>query len=162
LRVAQITIWLLSLLKSPYKAIFTIYYLARLKKCGMPVDFSTTMIIRNPGNICVGSNCSFSNFVIIDGHDEITIGNNCMFANNVVIATATHDYNLNPMNSFIIKKPVTIEDNVWVGIGATVMPGIIICEGSVIGAKSLVTKDVPRNAIVIGIPARIAKFRNVP
>jgi len=160
-RYAKIGIWLLHLLKSPYKAIFTFYYLIRLKKCCVPVDFSTTMIIRNPGKITIGSNCSFSNFVIIDGHDEISIGNYCMFANNVVIATATHDYKVNPMNSTIVRKPVSIENNVWFGIGATVMPGLTIGEGAVIGAQSLVTKNVPRNAIVIGIPARIAKYRDI-
>jgi len=161
LRLAKLGLWLFSLLKTPYKAIFTLYYLVRLKRCGVPVDFSTTMILRNPSKISIGSNCSFSNFVIIDAHDEITIGDFCMFANNTVLATATHDYTINPMNSSMIRKPVKIENNVWFGVGATVMPGITVGEGSVIGARALVTKDVPRNAIVTGIPAKVVKLRDV-
>ena len=125
----------------------------------MPVDFSTTMIIRNPHNISIGKNCSFSNCVILDGHDKINIGNDCMFANNAVISTATHDYNVNPMSGIMIKKPVVIHDNVWFGVGATVMPGITIGEGAVIGARALVIQDVPPDAIVVGIPETIIKYR---
>lgn len=84
-----------------------------------------------------------------------------MFANNVVIATATHDYDVNPMSSTMICNPVKIEDNVWLGVRATVMPGITVGEGAVVGAHSLVTKDVPRNAIVAGTPARVAKYRSI-
>jgi acetyltransferase-like isoleucine patch superfamily enzyme len=140
-------------------ALFTLYYYLRLGKCGAPVGFSTTMIIRNPGRIAIGGNCTFSHFVILDGHDRITIGDDCMFANNAVIATATHDYTVDPMNSRIMTKPVVVGNNVWFGIGATVLPGVTIGEGAVIGARALVTKDVPRRAIVTGTPAKVVKYR---
>src|SRR5438876_10023877 len=103
----------LQMLLRPGHTLWTLYYRFRLKRCGKRVDFSTTMIIRNPGNIEIGDDCSFSNFVILDGHDRITIGSNCMFANNSVIATATHDESMDPMNSVMLKRPVVIGNNVW-------------------------------------------------
>ena len=82
-----------------------------------------------------------------------------MFANNVTVATATHDYTVDPMNSRITTKPVKVNDNVWIGIGAVILPGVTIGEGAVIGAMSLVTKDIPARAIATGVPARVVKFR---
>lgn len=143
----------------PCHSLFTIYYRLRLKKCGKKVDFSTTMIIRNPRNIEIGDFCSFSNFVILDGHDRITIGSNCMFANNSVIATATHDDRMDPMNSVMLKRPVVIGNNVWFGIGATVLPGLIIGDGAIIGARALVTRNVPPRAVILGVPGRITRIR---
>jgi maltose O-acetyltransferase len=161
LRFVRLARWALGLLRTPSLALFTIYYLLRLKKCGIPVGFSTTMIIRNPGSISIGGNCTFSNFVILDGHDRITIGDDCMFANNTAIATATHDYAVDPMNSTNILKPVTVGNNVWFGLGATLLPGVTIGDGAVIGAGALVTRDVPPRAIVTGVPAKIVKYRPV-
>ena len=56
-------------------------------------------------------------------------------------------------------KTVIIGDDVWLGVGATVLPGVKIGNGAVIGAHALVTKDVPQKAIVVGVPARILKYR---
>jgi acetyltransferase-like isoleucine patch superfamily enzyme len=154
--------WILGLARTPRLALFTLYYFLRLGKCGVPVGFSTTMILRNPGNIAIGENCTFSNFVILDAHDRISIGDDCMFANNTTIATATHDYSVDPMNSRNITKPVSVGNNVWFGIGATVLPGVTIGDGAVIGARSLVTRDVPPRAIVTGTPAKVVKYRPDP
>jgi maltose O-acetyltransferase len=159
LRLIRVCRWSVSKLFRPMLGFYTLLYLFRLKKCGVPVEFTTTMIINNPRNIEIGTGCTFSNLVILDGHDRITIGDNCMFANRVTIATATHDYTVDPMNSRIITKSVTIKNNVWMGVGATILPGVTIGEGAVIGSMSLVTKDVPARAIVMGVPARVIKFR---
>jgi acetyltransferase-like isoleucine patch superfamily enzyme len=152
--------WLLSFWNHPHLLLFTLYHRLRLKRCGSPVSFSTTMIIRNPRNISIGSRCSFSNFVVLDGHDRIEIGNDCMFANHVCIATATHDYHVDPMNTVMIKAPTVVRDNVWIGIGATVLHGVTIGEGAVIGAMSLVTRDVAPRTIVAGAPARVIRQRD--
>jgi acetyltransferase-like isoleucine patch superfamily enzyme len=139
-----------------------LYYRLRLKKCGSGVAFERTMIIRNPRNIEIGDRSSFSNFVILDGHDHITIGSDCMFANGVVIATATHDQNVDPMNRTMLTRPVVVGNNVWFGIGATVMPGVTIGDGAIVGARSLVTRDVPSRAVVLGVPGRVVRLRNTP
>lgn len=61
----------------------------------------------------------------------------------------------------IIAKPVIIKDDVWIGSNAVIMPGITIGKGAVIGAGAVVTKDVPPNAIVMGIPAKLVKYREI-
>ena len=58
-------------------------------------------------------------------------------------------------------KPVTIEDNVWIGGKSIILPGITIHEGAVIGMGAVVTKDVPKGAVVGGNPAKILKYRNI-
>lgn len=150
----------IALLSRPEKIILKIKYKIVLRKCGRNVDFETGMIFRNPQNISIGDGCSFSSFVVLDAHESIVIGNNCMFALKVNIVTATHDYTLSQMNQLTLKKPVVIGNDVWLGVGATVLPGIKVGDGAVIGAHALVTKDVPSKAIVMGVPARIVKYRN--
>ena len=146
--------------RRPRKLAATIWHRARLGHCGPNVDFEPHMIIRNPRNVSIGEGCSFGSFVILDAHDRVTIGKNCMFAVKVTISTATHDYTLEPMNQKTITKPVIIEDGVWLGVGATVLPGVRIGRGAVVGAHALVTKDVPPNVIVVGVPARVVKSRD--
>jgi acetyltransferase-like isoleucine patch superfamily enzyme len=58
------------------------------------------------------------------------------------------------------KGPITIEDDVWLGHGVIVLSGVRIGTGAVIGAGSVVTKDVPANAIAVGVPARVVRMRS--
>lgn len=158
-RLAGRLLQAIAYVRRPRKLFATIWYRMRLGYCGARVDFESHMLIRNPGKISIGSGCSFSQYVVLDAHDSITIGTNCMFALRVTIATATHDHARHPMNERTITKPVVIDDDVWLGIGATVLPGVRIGRGAVVGAHALVTKDVPPFAIVVGVPARIVKYR---
>lgn len=143
----------------PRLALVSLWYRARLKRCGRNVGFETGMIVRNPGRVSIGDRCTFSSFVVLDAHDDITIGDDCLFALRVTVSTATHDHGRDPMNAVTTTRPVVIGNNVWFGVGATVLPGITIGDGAVVGAHALVTKDVPPRAIVVGVPARILKFR---
>jgi maltose O-acetyltransferase len=56
--------------------------------------------------------------------------------------------------------PIVIQDNVWIGAGAKVLGGVTIHKGAVIGANAVVTRDIPENAIVAGVPARVIRFRD--
>ncbi len=92
------------------------------------------------------------------------LGNYCMLSDNVNIVG--HDHNFNRAGVPIISagrpdiQPVTIvEDDVWIGHGATIMRGLRVGEGSIIGANSVVTKDVPPYSIFVGVPARFVRFR---
>ena len=145
----------------PRKLGATVWHRLRLGYCGRQVDFEPHILIRNPKNVRIGDGCSFGSFVILDAHDRITIGRDCMFAAKVTISTATHDYSLEPMNQRTITKAVVIEDGAWFGVGATVLPGVRVGRGAVVGAHALVTKDVPPYAIVVGVPARVLRYRNV-
>lgn len=95
---------------------------------------------------------------------KILIGSNVMTGPNVLIAGANHSYeNLSkPMNKGkIIVKGIIIEDDVWIGGNSTILDGIIIKKGSIIGAGSVVTKNVEEYSIVVGNPAKeIGNRRN--
>lgn len=157
--IARTLLWAIEYGRRPRKLASLIWYRARLGYCGRNVGFEPGMIIRNPRKVSIGDGSTFGSFVILDAHDRITIGKNCMFAVRVTISTGTHDYAVEPMNLKTITKPVVIEDGVWIGIGATVLLGVRIGRGAVVGAHALVTKDVPPYAIVLGVPARVVKFR---
>ena len=92
---------------------------------------------------------------------DIYIGDHVMLAPNVVIATAGH-----PIEPNLRKKaaqfniPVHIENNVWIGAGAVILPGVTIGENSVIGAGSVVTKDIPKNSVAYGNPCRVVREIN--
>lgn len=146
----------------PRLALTSLRYRLRLKRCGKGVGFENGMIIRNPGRVSIGDRCTFSSFVVLDAHGDITIGDDCLFALRVTVSTATHDHGRDPMNAVTITKPVVIGNNVWFGVGATVLPGITIGDGAVVGAHALVTKDVPPRAIVVGVPGRILRYRDTP
>ncbi|MGM7429558.1 maltose O-acetyltransferase [Bacillus pacificus] len=109
-------------------------------------------------NIHVGKSF-FANFncVILDVC-EVRIGDHCMFAPGVHIYTATHP--LHPVERNSGKeygKPVKIGNNVWVGGGAIINPGVSIGDNAVIASGAVVTKDVPNNVVVGGNPAKVIK-----
>lgn len=84
----------------------------------------------------------------------IVIGDDTMIAANVTIVTNNHDFDDRPV---ITCKPVTIKRNVWIGVGAIILPGVTIGENSVVAAGAVVTKDVPPNTLVGGVPAKKIK-----
>ena len=97
------------------------------------------------------------------GKGGIEIGNNVIFGPKTTIWTYNHNYKSDKFipyfNDDILEK-VVVEDNVWVGLGAILMPGITISEGAIIGAGAVVTKDVPQYAIVGGNPFQIIGYRD--
>jgi maltose O-acetyltransferase len=89
---------------------------------------------------------------------EVTIGDCAFFGPNVQIYTATHPMDAKTRNSMLeAGKPITIGNNVWVGGGAIICPGVTIGNGVVVGAGAVVTKDIPDNVFVGGNPAKIIK-----
>ncbi|GGS05144.1 maltose O-acetyltransferase [Streptomyces parvulus] len=90
----------------------------------------------------------------------ITIGADCQIGPNVQLLTPTHPLEPGPRRDKLeAARPITIGDNVWLGGGAIVLPGVTIGDNSVIGAGAVVTKDVPANVVAVGNPAR--PVRNV-
>ena len=89
---------------------------------------------------------------------NIYIGDNVMLAPNVTIATAGHPVNVELRSKLMqFNADVHIEKNVWVGAGAVILPGVTIGENSVIGAGSVVTKDIPANVVAVGNPCRVIR-----
>ena len=119
-------------------------------------------------NIFFGNNCEVNmNCTFLDDN-KITIGDNALIAPNVQIYTAFHPVNAADRfgetrsdGSFAFCRtqtaPVTIGDNVWIGGGAVILPGVTIGNNVVIGAGSVVTKSIPANSIAYGNPCRVAR-----
>src|SRR3989339_530670 len=78
----------------------------------------------------------------------------------VEIASIDHDYCVKDMKKTVIKKPVIIGSGVWIGSHSFIFPGVKIGDGAVIGANTLVNKNVPDNAIFYGSPGRVVKYRS--
>lgn len=109
-------------------------------------------------NIFLGENV-FMNFncVILDCA-RVTIGNNVFLAPNVQLYTAHHPIiAAERIKGPELASPITIEDNVWIGGGAIVCPGVRIGANTTIGAGSVVTKDIPANVVAAGNPCRIIR-----
>ncbi|WP_305798429.1 sugar O-acetyltransferase [Trueperella sp. HMSC08H06] len=102
---------------------------------------------------------AFINFdcVFLDVAD-IVIGKNCQIATRVQFITAEHPLEPTPRREgWESGRPITIGDNVWLGAGVIVLPGVTIGDNTVVGAGAVVTKDLPANVIAVGTPARVLR-----
>lgn len=92
---------------------------------------------------------------------SITIGDYVWFAPNCYVIDCDHCIKKDVLirNQGALVKPIIIEDDVWLGNGVTVLKGVHIGKGAVIGAGSVVTKDIPENAIAVGVQAKVIKYR---
>lgn len=102
---------------------------------------------------------SFVNFGLVAlDVAPIVIGDDVQIGPNVQLLTPTHPIEPEPRRAKLeAARPITIGDNVWIGGGAIVLPGVTVGENSVIGAGAVVTRDVPANVVVAGNPARILR-----
>lgn len=109
-------------------------------------------------NITVGNKVFFNfNCVVLDV-THVTIGNNVLFGPSVQIYTATHPISAVERRKWLESaKPITIGSDVWVGGGAIICPGVTIGDRSVIGAGSIVTRDIPPDVFAAGNPARVIR-----
>lgn len=113
----------------------------------------------NHAEISVGDNSYISQEVTINSRNRIIIGKDVMLAQQVKIMDfdAHNIFSINGHEVTNKSKPVVIQDNVWIGARATILKGVTIGAGSIVGANSCVTSDVPNNVIVAGNPAKIIK-----
>ena len=127
---------------------------------GAPVDDSVTVFppfstdfgrgIRIGRRVFVNSGCRFQD------QGGVTIGDDCLIGHNAVFATLNHD--LDPSRrADLHPAPIVLGDNVWIGANVTILPGVTIGDDAVIGAASLVTKDVPAGAVAVGAPAKVVR-----
>lgn len=89
---------------------------------------------------------------------DITIGQNCLLGPRVQLLTAEHPLQITPRKEgWESGRPIAIRDNVWLGAGVMVLPGVTIGENTVVGAGAVVTRDLPANVIAVGNPARVIR-----
>ncbi len=111
------------------------------------------------GYNCVIGDHTFINHnaYFMDGA-PITVGSFCFIGPNCGLYTASHPLNASQRNQGYEKaSPITIGKNVWIGGDVTILPGVTIGDGSVIGAKSVVTKDIPPGVLAVGNPCRVLR-----
>ena len=106
----------------------------------------------------IGNNTVINRFTYLDGRFPLKIGNNVNVSHYTLIQTLSHDPQAPDFHGVI--GPVTIGDHVWIGARATILPGVTLGEGCVIGAGAVVTKSIPPYSIAVGNPARVIKERN--
>lgn len=99
------------------------------------------------------------NLTLIDDW-KITIGKDVLIGPNVTLCTTGHPVHPGHRADGMYSFPITVEDNVWIGANVVVLPGVTIGENSVIGAGSIVTKDIPANVIAFGSPCKVYREIN--
>lgn len=112
-----------------------------------------------PKNITIGQDSIIGEGCVLDGRDELMIGNHVALATDVMIYNSQHD--TNDENFTAINKPVILDDYVFVGPRAIILPGVKIGKGAIIAAGAVVTKDVTSYSIVGGVPAQEISQRKI-
>ena len=107
-------------------------------------------------NIRIGKNVFINTGCRFQDQGGIVIGDGALIGHNVVLATLNHHEDPRKRH-ILIPAPITIGKDVWIGANATVVPGVTIGDGAVIAAGAVVTRDVPPNVVVGGVPARVLK-----
>jgi acetyltransferase-like isoleucine patch superfamily enzyme len=110
--------------------------------CGKNIHFGK--------NVFVNSGCRFQD------QGGIWIGDNALIGHNAVLATLNHDPDPEKRAN-LIPSPIVIGRDVWLGANVTVLPGVTIGDGAIVAAGAVVTKDVPKNTVVGGVPAKVIK-----
>ena len=133
----------------------------KLKYCGEGVHFNGLVKIVAPEKIAIADNVHIGSNAYIDGRGGIKIGANTHISRNFVVHSSSHNYRGTriPYDETYDLKPVVVERNVWIGTNVIVIPGINIGEGAIVGAGTVVTKDIPPKAIVGSQHHRIIKYR---
>lgn len=142
------------------------HWRANLKSVGAPVRVREPVSIYPLEKISLGSNVVIHENAYFQGYGGISIGDNVAISLGCTIITSGHVYDgpgwdALPWSEANVEAPVTIEDNVWIGFNVTLLPGVTVHEGAVVGAGSVVTNDIPRCAVAGGSPARVIKYRDV-
>ena len=121
-------------------------------KIGQGSTLHMGAVFYDPGNIKIGNDTIIGEKATLDGRDNIIIGDHVDIASEVMIYNSEHNIDADYFTA--IQAPVIIEDYVFIGPRAIILPGVKIGKGAIIGAGAVVTKDVPPFAVVGGVPAK--------
>lgn len=136
-----------------------------LKRLGKHTVIQAGLRITNPEKVSVGSHCNFAQGVFITGGGGVEIGDWVGFGPEVKVWSVNHRFE-DADQPWLLqgwdRKPVRIEDDVWLGASVFVMPGVTIGKGAIVSACAVVTKSIPAYAIVAGNPSRVVGWRKRP
>lgn len=136
----------------PFHHVRRFFYRAGGIRIGSGSAIHTGARFYNPWNIKIGKDSIIGEGAVLDGRKDLTIGDHVDIASEVMIYNGEHDIN-DPLFKAHF-APVVIEDYVFIGARAIILPGVTIKRGAVVAAGAVVTKDVPEFTIVGGVPAK--------
>lgn len=128
------------------------------------LDRGVALVIGGNGRaekLVIRSGTYVNRFTIFDAHQRLEVGRNCMIGPHCYITDADHgtDAGSSVKSQPMKTAPVIIEDEVWIGAHVIILPGVRIGRGAVVGAGSVVTREVPAGSVVCGVPAQVKRFR---
>jgi maltose O-acetyltransferase len=140
--------------------------------------YDTYYVVGSSGKLKIGKNCGLANTFFNLSSGSIIIGNNTIFSSNVMVLTGRHNFKNGmraSLNPGVIKKnigggaeevptsgyDIIIGNGSWIAAGTIITGGVKIGDNVIIGANSLVTKDIPNNCFAAGIPAKIISFHKL-
>lgn len=142
------------------------YYSRLLATAGEGLRIGCDVRIYRPEMVRVGSGCYLGDGVqLYPWNAPISLGNNVLVAAGARMITRKHGFAEldRPMaEQGYSNAPIVIEDDVWIGFQAVILPGVTIGKGSIVGAGAVVTRDVEPGSIVAGVPARLIRLRTSP
>jgi acetyltransferase-like isoleucine patch superfamily enzyme len=117
------------------------------------------------GLISIGAKTVLGQECTISAYQHVSVGRECVIADRVMLIDFDHgmvEVERPVRVQGIYKRDVRVGNNVWIGYGACILRGVTVGDNAVIGTSAVVTKDVPANAIVAGVPARVIRMRDEP
>ena len=117
------------------------------------------------GEVSIGAKTVMGQECTISAYQSVSIGRECILADRVMLIDFDHGVTEveRPIRlQGIYKRDVRVGHNVWIGYGACLLRGVTIGDNSIVGTNAVVTKDVPENAVVAGVPARVIRMREAP
>lgn len=124
-----------------------------------------TKIRCHEGRVEIGAKTVIGQECTISAYQQVRIGEQCVIADRAMFIDFDHgvvEVERPIRVQGIYKRDVEVGSNVWIGYGACILRGVSVGDNSIVGTNSVVTKDVPANAVVAGIPARIIRMREAP
>lgn len=130
---------------------------ARLHSMGRGAGIAASAVIKDPSCVSIGERSLLGDFVHVWGGGGVDIGDDVLVASHCVITSLTHDRDAALFRASLVKGRIVIEDNVWIGAGAIILPGVTLGRGSIVGAGAIVTRDVAAGDVVVGVPAKVVR-----
>jgi acetyltransferase-like isoleucine patch superfamily enzyme len=124
-----------------------------------------TKVRCHEGVVSIGAKTVLGQECTISAYQHVSIGRECVIADRVMLIDFDHgvvEVERPVRLQGIYKRDVRVGNNVWIGYGACILRGVTVGDNAIIGTNSVVTKDVPANAVVGGVPARVIRMRDAP
>jgi acetyltransferase-like isoleucine patch superfamily enzyme len=124
-----------------------------------------TKVRAHEGEVSIGAKTVLGQECTISAFQHVSIGRECVIADRVMLIDFDHgvvEVDRPVRQQGIYKRDVRVGNNVWIGYGACILRGVTVGDNAIIGTSSVVTRDVPANAVVAGVPARVIRMRDEP